>query len=101
MSKLTLHVDPELVRSVKHYAKRHHISVSQLVSVYFKRISQRIKPVTASAVQSLPPLTASLKGVIKQTKIDEKEYYKYLEEKHRSSSSRWRRGNCHAQFKGF
>lgn len=80
MSKLTLHVDPKLIQTAKHYAKQHHISVSQLVSNYFKRIAKQEMPTKNPA---LPPITASLKGVLKKTKIDKKEYYKYLEEKYR------------------
>lgn len=78
-TKLTLRLNPLLIKRAKSYARRHGKSVSQIVADYFC-VLQQASDVKETA-QSLP-LTQSLKGVLKKTKVSEKEYRDYLEKKY-------------------
>jgi hypothetical protein len=78
MAKLTLHVPDELVIAAKRAAANREISVSKLVSDYFRVLSG------ASVLdneRSLPPVTASLAGCIAGSD-DLDSYVDYLERKH-------------------
>ncbi|MFA5353453.1 MAG: DUF6364 family protein [Thermodesulfovibrionales bacterium] len=78
-TKLTLRLEEELIRKAKTYAADSGKSVSQLVSDYFRLLtSEKGKPQQPPA-----PVTQSLRGILRDAKLDEKEYKKYLEEKHR------------------
>jgi uncharacterized protein DUF6364 len=77
-TKLTLRLEDQLIEQAKSYAAQAGKSVSQIVSEYFKLLaSEKIKPVSSSA-----PITQSLRGLLRESKLDEQDYKKYLEEKH-------------------
>jgi hypothetical protein len=77
-TKLTLRLEDQLIEQAKSYAAHEGKSVSQIVADYFKLLtSERIKSVSPSA-----PVTQSLRGLLRKSKIDAKDYKKYLEEKH-------------------
>lgn len=77
-SKLTLRLEDHLIGQAKLYAARAGKSVSQLVADYFKLLtSQRISPISVS------PITRSLRGVLRESRLDEKDYRDHLERKHR------------------
>ena len=40
MAKLTLNVEPDIVRAAKTYAQAHHTSLSKLVSQFFRALPQ-------------------------------------------------------------
>ena len=40
MAKLTLNVEPDIVRAAKTYARAHHTSLSKLVSQFFRALPQ-------------------------------------------------------------
>lgn len=73
-TKLTLSVDPAIISRAKRYAKRQGVSVSKLVEVYLASVSE------TPAETRLPPLVASLRGVLKQA--DTGAYRKHLVKKY-------------------
>ena len=72
-------MDRELVRRAKSYAKKSGKSVSAIVADFFELLDER-----ESARRSrLTPTVRSLLGVIKGSTLDERDYRKHLERKHR------------------
>lgn len=76
-TKLTLRIDEDLIRWAKNYAAKIGKSVSSLVENYFSLLQ-----VESKEEDKLPPKVASLKGILKNRKVDEDDYRKYLEEKY-------------------
>ncbi|CAN5484131.1 hypothetical protein BH23BAC3_BH23BAC3_05730 [soil metagenome] len=77
-SKLTLRLDESLIKLAKKRARKKGTSVSQMVADYFS-ILESNQP---SETQKLPPITASLTGILKTKDAEEEEYKRYLEEKY-------------------
>lgn len=78
-TKLTLRLEDQLIEQAKAYAAQSGKSVSQIVADYFKLLtSEQSKPHSKAT-----PLTQSLRGLLRESELDEKDYKKYLEEKHR------------------
>ena len=77
-TKLTLRLDDSLIKRAKKRAKQKGTSVSQMVADYFALIDTE-KP---SIDRGLPPITASLAGILKNKEIREEDYKKHLEEKY-------------------
>lgn len=78
-TKLTLRLEDHLIGKAKSYAEKAGKSVSQLVAEYFRLLtSEKTKGVPPST-----PVTQSLRGLLRESALDEKDYRKYLEEKHR------------------
>ena len=77
-TKLTLRLDNELIKSAKSQASIMGKSVSQMVADYFYVLDKK------SVKKSIPltPIVKSLKGSLKNAKIDENEYKTYLENKY-------------------
>ncbi len=75
-TKLTLRLDDRLIEQAKAYAQEKGRSLSQVVSDYF-----RILNADTIHAKRTPPITASLRGMLKDANVDEKDYRKYLEEK--------------------
>ena len=77
-TKLTLRLEEQLIEQAKSYATHAGKSVSQLVAEYFTLLtSKKNKPSSPAA-----PITRSLRGLLRESPLDEKDYRKYLEEKH-------------------
>jgi Family of unknown function (DUF6364) len=77
-TKLTLRLEDRLIEQAKSYAAQAGKSVSQIVAEYFKLLtSQKVK-----AHSTVTPVTQSLRGLLREAKLDEKDYKKYLESKH-------------------
>ena len=77
-TKLTLRLEDQLIEQAKSYAAQAGKSVSQLVSDYFKLLTtHRTKTNSPST-----PITQSLRGLLRESKLDEKDYRKHLEEKY-------------------
>ncbi len=76
--KLTLRLERSLIQEAKKQARKKGTSVSQMVSDYFKALQIKEKK---EKQEELPPKTASLSGILK-SKPNERDYKKYLEEKH-------------------
>ena len=77
-TKLTLRMDDNLIASAKKYSEKTGKSVSRIVADLF----EIIKNEKLNKEYSLPPAVKSLKGVLKDKAIDEKDYKNYLEEKY-------------------
>ncbi len=77
-TKLTLRLEDQLIEQAKSYAAHAGKSLSQVVADYFKILtSEKTKTISPST-----PITQSLRGFLRESKLDEKDYKKYLEEKH-------------------
>jgi len=76
-TKLTLRMDEEQIRRAKAEASRRGKSVSQMVGEFVDGLGSRIRE-----EPSLPPITASLVGVLKNKRLSEADYKKHLREKH-------------------
>ena len=70
-------MDTELVRTAKAEASRRGKSVSQIVGEFFDTLSSGRHERT-----ELPPITASLVGILKGRRVSETDYRKHLQEKH-------------------
>jgi hypothetical protein len=77
MTKLTLSVDERVVSTAKRYAALRGTSVSRLVEEYLALASRR-----ADDVQEMPPILARLRGVLKGSRLDERDYRRHLKQKH-------------------
>lgn len=77
-TKLTLRIDAALIKRAKAYSKKTGKSISQIVADYFAflngKFGQKIPP--------LPPVTRSLKGLLRGAKITEEDYKKHLKDKY-------------------
>lgn len=77
--RLTLYVGEDLVKRAKRHSRKIGKSVSQLVADYFALLDRDRKK---NALDSTP-ITRSLKGVLKSSRLSKKEYLDYLEDKYR------------------
>lgn len=77
-SKLTLRLEEDLIKRAKQKAKQRGTSVSQMVADYFALIDSE----SQNTEQKLPPSTASLSGILKNSSINEDDYKSYLDKKH-------------------
>jgi hypothetical protein len=75
-TKLTLRLDEELIQKAKAYSAKTGRSVSRLVADYFAALDR------APSTEDLPPIVASLKGVLRDGTADEQEYRRHLEERY-------------------
>jgi hypothetical protein len=66
-TKLTLTVENGVIRQAKGYARARRTSLSRLVQSYFSSLSVPFRRQT-----SLPPITASLAGMVRGAVADEK-----------------------------
>jgi hypothetical protein len=78
-TKLTLRLEDQLIDQAKSYAVTVGKSLSQVVADYFKYLGKE----KAEQISKSAPITNSLRGVLRNSKIDENDYKKYLEEKYR------------------
>lgn len=76
-TKLTLRMDEDLVQRAKAEASRRGKSVSQMVSEFVDSLGSPRRD-----EQKLPPITASLVGLLKGHRISESAYKEHLREKH-------------------
>jgi hypothetical protein len=77
-TKLTLRLEDRLIEQAKSYAAHAGKSVSQIVAEYFKLLTAE----KSKSVSPPTPVTQYLRGLLRESKLDEKDYKKYLEEKH-------------------
>lgn len=77
-TKLTLRMDETLVEKGKFEADRRGKSVSQMVADFFDSLSTS----NQHAAKNLPPLTASLVGVLKGHRMNVDVYREHLREKY-------------------
>ncbi len=75
-TKLTLRMDEDIVRKAKIEAKRRGKSVSRMVAEFIESIGLQ-----QNSERDLPPITASLVGILKDKEISEEDYKTRLREK--------------------
>lgn len=78
-TKLTLRLDDKLIKKAKAIAKKNGKSLSKIVEDYFSSMKME----GSKDKEQLTPRVRSLKGLLKGSKIKEKDYYDYLEKKYR------------------
>ncbi len=76
-TKLTLRMEKTLVAKAKREARHRGKSVSKMVAEYFGALGEEAYP-----ADTLPPVTASLYGLLKGASISEKEYRRHLKDKY-------------------
>lgn len=82
MAKLTLHVPDDLVAAAKSEAAARRVSVSKLVTDFFRHLATRNQADSDSLqADALAPRTKRLAGCVRDA--DFEDYVDYLEEKHR------------------
>ena len=84
--KLTLRLDRRTVAAVRRYARVRGTSVGTLVADYLRSLAAREEPPPSTDdgwKTDLPPITRQLVGLARGADLDEEDYYRYLDEKHR------------------
>jgi Family of unknown function (DUF6364) len=76
-TKLTLRLDDKLIARAKRHSAESGKSLSQLVSDFFALIDAQDRDV------DITPRVRSLRGVLAASGLDENDYRRHLEEKHR------------------
>ncbi len=76
-TKLTLRMDETIVRKAKIEAKRRGKSVSRMVAEFIESIGLQ-----QTSEKDLPPITASLVGILEGKEISEEDYKTHLREKY-------------------
>lgn len=79
-AKLTLRIENSLIKAAKEYSRIHNKSLSQLIANYFLSITQDEFKHNS---QEMPPITRSLKGILRNKKVSKKDYLTYIEDKYR------------------
>ena len=79
-TKLTLRLDESLIAAAKVYAHEHGRSLSVLVADYFAQLTHQAPTPTASPASG--KITASLRGALEGSGVDETDYQRHLEAKH-------------------
>jgi hypothetical protein len=72
-------MDENLIEKAKKYAREQKKSVSRVVSEYFSLLDHR----SSEACQEIPPVSKSLLGVMRGSRMDEIDSLRSLEEKYR------------------
>ncbi|NLT69120.1 MAG: antitoxin [Verrucomicrobiaceae bacterium] len=77
-TKLTLRVEEEVIRKAKRIAQQKGTSVSRIFGEFINSQAENVM------LEDFPPITSSMIGVIrrKESKVDESDHKKYLEEKY-------------------
>lgn len=79
--KLTLRLEGEAIEKAKRFAREHGTSVSRMVAGFFESLDA-----PPSTDRRYGPITSRLRGSLKPrqagSEVDEKDYARYLEEKH-------------------
>ncbi len=77
MAKLTLSVDERVVKVAKRYAAQRETSVSRLVEEYLGLLSREV------GATEKTPILARVQGILKGSRLDERDYRRHLREKYR------------------
>ncbi len=76
-TKLTLRMDDGLIALAKMEAAQRGKSVSQMVAEFIDSLRRSNAP-----EKTLPPVTSSLRGLLKNKTVSEESYKKHLQEKY-------------------
>ena len=78
-TELAFELDEQIVQQARRYAMRHGKTVAQLVADYLAKLSETE---SSSLPQELPPITKSLRGILRDRRFAEQDYHDYLAEKY-------------------
>jgi hypothetical protein len=81
-TKLTLRLEKTLIEQAKLLAQRQNKSLSQLVEEYFRLLAMLAAGKAVTPTEELPPITRSLRGILRGHEIDEQDYRAHLEAKY-------------------
>jgi len=73
-TKLTLRLDKNVIEKAKKYSLKRGESVSQIVEKFFKTI--------LSEKEEITPTVKKLKGLLKNLRVEEADYKKFIEKKY-------------------
>ena len=73
-TKLTLRLDKSVIERAKEYSSKRGESVSQMVEKFFKAILIEKEEIT--------PTVRKLKGLLRNSQLEESDYKKFLEKKY-------------------
>ncbi len=73
-TKLTLRLDKNVIEKAKEYSAQRGESVSQVVEKFFRILSEEKEEIT--------PTVRKLKGLLRNSNVDETDYKNHLEEKY-------------------
>ncbi|MCH8011221.1 MAG: antitoxin [Candidatus Marinimicrobia bacterium] len=76
--KLTSRIDENLIEKAKFFSEKYGKYVSQIVSDYFSILLGKY----SQSDSEITPIVRSLKEAFKESKIDKKDYKRYLEKKY-------------------
>jgi hypothetical protein len=76
-SKLTLRMDDRLIVRVKKEAAKRGKSVSQMVGEFISLLGN-----TKISPEELPPVTSSIRGILKENSLSEESYRQHLQDKY-------------------
>jgi len=76
-SKLTLRLNDKLISVAKTEAAQRGKSVSQMVGEFIDLLQNK-----KTSTQSLPPVTSSIRGILKESSLTEEDYKKHVQEKY-------------------
>ena len=82
-AKLTLRIDALLIKAAKKYSKTQGKSLSQFISDYLVLLVNTHPELLKNQLEAIPPITQSLKGMLRDKKVSEDDYKKYLAGKFR------------------
>ncbi|WP_340105186.1 DUF6364 family protein [Rhodohalobacter sp. 8-1] len=77
-NKLTLRLEESLIKRAKKRAEQKGTSVSQMVADFFAIVDTE----STEPKNDLPPVTASLVGIMKNSDVREEDYKTHLEDKY-------------------
>ena len=75
-TKVTLDIDPNLIKQAKSYAKKNKVSLSVLIENYLSLLTKK-----SEVISEISPLVESLTGVICLKKDDYKNVKRFLDSK--------------------
>lgn len=77
MTKLTLSVDDEVIKTAKEWARSRGVSVSQMVSTFFIFVIKSKQP-----PDEMPPVLKKMAGILEKEEMLIKNYHNHLESKY-------------------
>lgn len=78
-TEVVITLDAEIVQQAQQYAQMHGKSFSQLIADYLTILQTKKEQ---EQEQELPPITRSLRGILRHAELDKQTYHRYLEEKY-------------------
>lgn len=78
-TEVVITLDSDIIQQAQQYAQMHGKSFSQLIADYLTILQTKKEQ---EQEQELPPITRSLRGILRHAELDKQTYHRYLEEKY-------------------